>query len=59
MSIYKRCSDKTKCIYFIIRDENIFDRYMKIWENVTNIIKKKLLVKKVSKNLLITFFGEV
>ena len=40
MSIYKRYSDKTKYIYFIIKDENIFDRYMKIWENVTNIIKK-------------------
>ena len=41
MSIYKRYSDKTKCIYiFMIEDENIFDKYMTIWEIVSNIIKK-------------------
>ena len=30
MSIYKRYSDKTKCMYFMIRDEKIFDKYMTI-----------------------------
>ena len=37
MSIYKRYSDKTKCMYFMIKDENILDEYMTIWEKVCNI----------------------
>ena len=31
---------KTKCMYFMIKDENFFDKYIKIWEKVNNIIKK-------------------
>ena len=30
----------TKCMYFMIKGENFFDKYMKIWEKVNNIIKK-------------------
>ena len=40
MSIYKRYSEKTKCVYFMIKDEENFDKYMTIWEKVSNIIKK-------------------
>ena len=50
MSICKRYSDKTKCMYFVIKDENIFDKYMKIWENVNNIIKKINSEKKQTKS---------
>ena len=32
MSIYKRYSYKTKCMYFMKKDEFFFDRYMTIWE---------------------------
>ena len=28
-SIYKRCSDKTKCMYFTIKDENVL---INIWQ---------------------------
>ena len=38
MSIYKRYIDKTKCMYFMIKDENNFDKYMKIREKVSDII---------------------
>ena len=45
--IYKRYFDKTKCMYFLRKDERIFDKYLgkkkfylKIWEKVSNIIKK-------------------
>ena len=44
MSIYKRYSDETKCMYFMIKDRKIFDKYVIIWENVSNIIKQKLIV---------------
>ena len=40
MSIYKRYSDKTKCMYFIVKDKKNFDKYVTIWENVCHIIKK-------------------
>ena len=34
MNIYKRYSDKTKCMYFMIKDENFFDKYITIWEKL-------------------------
>ena len=30
MSVYKRYSDRTKCMYFMIKDENFFDKYLTI-----------------------------
>ena len=41
MGIYKRYSDKTKYMYFKIKDEKPFDKYMTIWEKVSNMIKRK------------------
>ena len=40
MSIYKRYSDKTKCMYFTIQSEKKIDKHMAAWERVSNIIKK-------------------
>ena len=40
MSMYKRYFDKTNCMYFMIEDEKLFDKYMKNLEKVSNIIKK-------------------
>ena len=40
MNIYKRYSDKTKCIHCMIKDERVSDKYMLIWEKVSNISKK-------------------
>ena len=44
MSIYKRYSDNTKCIFFMIKDENFFDKYMAILEKFSNTIKKIVIV---------------
>ena len=41
MSISKSDFDKTKCMYFMIKDEKMFHKYMKIWEKVSNIIKSR------------------
>ena len=27
-------------MYFMIKEEKVFDKYMEIWEKVSNIIKK-------------------
>ena len=43
MSIYKRYSDKNKCLYSMIKDDNIFDKYMIILEKVSNIIKRLMV----------------
>ena len=40
MSIYKRYSDKTEWMYLMLKDDNFFDKYMTIWEKVSNIIIK-------------------
>ena len=40
MNVYNRCSGKTKCMYFMIKDEKCFEKYMAIWEKVSNIMKK-------------------
>ena len=37
MSIYERYFDKTKSMYFTIKDEKLFDKYMKITENGSNM----------------------
>ena len=37
MSVYKRYSDKT--MYFMIKEKK-FEKYMTIWEKVSNTIKK-------------------
>ena len=49
MSIYKRYSDKTKCMYFIIRDEKYFLTiiYMTILEKFSNLIKNKFNSKLI------------
>ena len=41
----------TKCMYFMIKGENFFDKYMKIWEKVNNIIKKLIAKLYIIKNI--------
>ena len=48
MSIYKRYSDETKCMHFMIKDENFFDKYMTISEKVINVIIKKIYSELIS-----------
>ena len=42
-NIYKRYINQAKCMYFMIKDEKTFHKYMTIWEKV-NYNKKKLIV---------------
>ena len=41
MFIYKRNFDENRRIYFLIKKEKVFIRYMKILEKIRNIIKNK------------------
>ena len=52
MSMCKRDFDKTRCIYFSIKDENFLEKYNEIWEKVSNIIKTEFNSKPVhNKNI--------
>ena len=47
MSAYRRGFDKTKCMYFLIKDEKLLEKYNEIWKKVSNIIKKEFESKAV------------
>ena len=47
MSAYRRGFDKTKCMYFLIKDEKLLEKYNEIWKKVSNIIKKEFGSKPV------------
>ena len=34
MYIYRRDFDETKYMYFLIKEEKVFDKYNEIWEKV-------------------------
>ena len=50
MSAYRLDFDKTKCMCFMIKEVKNFDKYMEIWEKVSNII----IIKKTSSELIYT-----
>ena len=40
MSAYRREFDETKYMSFLIKDEELFEKYNKTWEKVKNSLKK-------------------
>ena len=40
MRVYRRDSDETMYMSFLIKDVELLEKYNKIWENVSNSIKK-------------------
>ena len=49
--IYKIYFDKTKCMYFMIKDEIFCDKYMKNWKKVSNAIKKLIVNLYIIKHI--------
>ena len=45
MTGYRKNFDETKCIRFLIKDDELLEKYNKIWDQVSNIIEKKYLSK--------------
>lgn len=41
-----RSFDETKYIYFFIKDDELLQKYNKIWDTLSNIIKKDLIVNQ-------------
>ena len=44
MILYKKDFDESRSIYFLIKEENVFIKYVKILEKVRNIVKANLIV---------------
>ena len=40
MSAYRRDFDKTKYVFFLIKGDELLEKYNEIWENVKNSIKR-------------------
>ena len=47
MSAYRKDFDKAKCMSFLIKNENLLEKYNSIWKKVSNIIKKEFDSKPV------------
>ena len=47
VTVYKRRFDETRHIYFFIKEEKVFIKYMEILEKVRNIIKTKFNSKLI------------
>ena len=44
MGVYRRDFDETKYISFLIKDDELLEKYNEIWDKVTNSMKKDLIV---------------
>ena len=44
MSTYNRDFDKTKFMFFFIKDDKFFQKHNDIWEKISNIMKKEIII---------------
>ena len=49
MNAYRKDFDKTKCMSFLIKDENLLEKYNEIWKKSTILSKKNLTVNLYKK----------
>ena len=47
MSAYRRDFNETKYMYFLIKDDELLEKYNEVWEKVKNSIKKEFDSKPV------------
>ena len=46
MSAYIKDFDETKYLSFLIKDDELLEKYNEIWEKVKNSLKNNLIVKQ-------------
>ena len=52
MSIYRQDFNITKCMYFLIKEKKVFNKYNEILEKVSNMIIKQFINKlEYNKNI--------
>ena len=64
VSAYRKDFDETKCMSFLIKDDELLERYNEIWDKVKNIVKKEsfseqLYNEKYLKAKLKSFNGKI
>ena len=47
MSAYRRDFNETKYMYFLIKDDELLEKYNEVWEKVKNSIRKEFDSKPV------------
>ena len=47
MTAYRRDFDETKCISFLIKEDELLEKYDEIWEKVKNSLKKEFDSKPI------------
>lgn len=52
ITVLARNFDETKCIYFLIEDAELLEKYNKIWSRVSNFIRKYFVSKPVDNKKL-------
>ena len=43
---YDKCLDKAKYMFFSVKDEELLEAYKRIWNRVSDLMKKKNMVVK-------------
>ena len=52
MRVYRKAFDETKSMSFLIKDDELLEKYNEIWKKLKNIIKKNLIVNQyIMKNI--------
>ena len=51
VSAYRTDFDETECIYFMIKEEKVLDKYMEIWKKFNNMTKKIIVKLYIVKNM--------
>ena len=44
MTAYRKYFNKTKYVSFLIKDDELLEKYNEIWEKINNSLKKDLIV---------------
>ena len=59
MRAYRRDSDETKCVSFLINSDELLEKYNEIWEKVKNSIKKKKMIVNLDKAKIKSYNGKI
>ena len=44
MTAYRRYFDESKYMYFLMKDDELIEKYIEIWENLETVSKKNLIM---------------
>ena len=51
VSAYRIDFNEIECVYFMVKEEKVSDKYIEIWEKISNIIKKLIVNLYIVQNI--------